>query len=333
MAAMAAVAFSKARRVRMSRGRIWCCSRLRTAAPTSRHSTRFWSSTAGIELLCGSIKPIASIATAPGVERGGDAAAAGPGAGGPQDLVGLGCLHRADRYRRLGIVHVQDRNLAAAVHAGQDRAAADDQAGIVHPGQGHGEARAVLVAVVQPYQRVVAVGADHAFGGVGDQVPRRQAGVPAFQALRHVVADSRHAEREPRSGPPAGSRRRSAEPARRRARCTGCRPAAARRCRSAACRNRRRSGPARRRRKSRPAASRGSAAGCSSSRDSSCFESSCATRPIGGPKPVQARNLEIRNRKSETKSKSEIPMFQTKGAPRVAGHTPPRLTLASLDPF
>ena len=81
--------------------------------------------------------------------------------------------------------------------AGHNRPAVDDQAGVVQAGQGHRKARAVLVAMVQADQAIVAVAADHALGPIGDHVPRRQAGVAAFVALRDVVADRRHAEGEP----------------------------------------------------------------------------------------------------------------------------------------
>ena len=133
---------------------------------------------------------------APGVERCRDAASAGSGTSVAQDLVRLPRFHGADGYGGLCVVDVQDRNLPARMHAGQNGPAADQQARIVHAGQGHGEPWAVLVAVVQADQRVVAVGADHALGPVGDQVAGGQAGIAAFVPLGDVVADGGDAERE-----------------------------------------------------------------------------------------------------------------------------------------
>ena len=58
------IAFSKASRVMMSRGRRSNSSRFLTAAPTLRHSFFFCSVVAGAEELYGSDIPIASIALA-----------------------------------------------------------------------------------------------------------------------------------------------------------------------------------------------------------------------------------------------------------------------------
>ena len=58
------IAFSKARRVMMSRGLMSCSRRLRTAAPARRHSSNLPGSTAGMLALSGSDIPRASIAVA-----------------------------------------------------------------------------------------------------------------------------------------------------------------------------------------------------------------------------------------------------------------------------
>ena len=75
-----------------------------------------------------------------------------------------------------------------------DAAAAEDEAGVVEPREGHGEAGTVLVTVVQADEGIVGVGADDALGGVGDHVARGEAGVAALHSLGDVVADPRYAE-------------------------------------------------------------------------------------------------------------------------------------------
>lgn len=134
---------------------------------------------------------------APGVERGRDAAATRPRTGHPADLVGFGLRNRADAGVSLGVVDIEDRHRPPLVTARVNAAAAEQQAGDVHPGQGHRETGAVFIAVMQPDHRVVTVGRNNALGGVGDQVPRRQAGAPPFQTLRQIVADARRAEGKP----------------------------------------------------------------------------------------------------------------------------------------
>ena len=60
MAAMAVMAFVSDCFVMMSRGRMFFSSRLRTAWPTRRHSSRFPASMAGIDEVSGKLRPIAS---------------------------------------------------------------------------------------------------------------------------------------------------------------------------------------------------------------------------------------------------------------------------------
>ena len=121
-------------------------------------------------------------------------AAAGSRAGDPEDLIGLFLLDGADGGGGLGVVDIQDRDVPVLVLAGMDAAAAEDEAGVVEPREGHGEAGTVLVTVVQADEGIVGVSADDAFGGVGDHIARREAGVAALHSLGDVVADSRYAE-------------------------------------------------------------------------------------------------------------------------------------------
>jgi hypothetical protein len=97
----------------------------------------------------------------------------------------------------LGIVHIQNGDVLVLIAARHDAASADDQARIVHPRQRHREAGAVLVAIVQPDEGIVTMGADHALGRVGDQVAGRQAGVASFVSLRDVVAHAGGAKGTP----------------------------------------------------------------------------------------------------------------------------------------
>ena len=73
---------------------------------------------------------------------------------------------------------------------------AENEPGVVEPRQRHGEARAVLVTVVEADEGVVGVGADHAFGGIGDHVTRGEAGIAALHSLGDIVADTGYAKGE-----------------------------------------------------------------------------------------------------------------------------------------
>ena len=77
-----------------------------------------------------------------------------------------------------------------------DAPSAENEPRVVEPRQRHGETRAVLVTVVEADEGVVGVGADHAFGGIGDHVARGEAGIAALHSLGDIVADTGYAKGE-----------------------------------------------------------------------------------------------------------------------------------------
>ena len=103
---------------------------------------------------------------------------------------------RADRGRRLRVIHVQNRHVLASVTTWLNAATTEDQAGVVHSRQRHRETGAVLVAMVQPDHRVVAVSRHDALGRIRDQVSRNKTRPAAFQTLCQVVTHGRCSERK-----------------------------------------------------------------------------------------------------------------------------------------
>ena len=51
--------------------------------------------------------------------------------------------------------------------------------------------------MMQPDHRVITMRRHHAFGRIGNQVPRHQTGAATFQPLGQVVADTRGSKRKP----------------------------------------------------------------------------------------------------------------------------------------
>ena len=133
---------------------------------------------------------------APGVEGGGDAAAAGSGAGGADDLFGFLEGHGAVGGAGGDVVDIEDGGGFAFVAAGHDGTSVDDEAWVVGAGEGHGEAGAIFVTVMQADDGVVAMGGADEFGAVGDDVAGGEGGVSAFVALGDVVADGTDTEGE-----------------------------------------------------------------------------------------------------------------------------------------
>ena len=118
---------------------------------------------------------------------------AGAGTAGRADLFfvfpQLGFRNLAGRVRADRFEHAGKTGLVAVNAAGQHGAAGDENGGKVQTGRGHQEAGNVLVAVRDHDEAVKAVGFDHGFGGVRDEVSRNERILHAFVAHGDAVAD------------------------------------------------------------------------------------------------------------------------------------------------
>ena len=83
---------------------------------------------------------------------------------------------------------------AAAIGAGKDRAAIDEDRRHVEPAHGHHHAGQRLVAAGQADQRIVAMAAHGELDGIGDDLARRQRGLHALMAHGDAVGDGDGAE-------------------------------------------------------------------------------------------------------------------------------------------
>ncbi|MNV16106.1 hypothetical protein D3C71_1068600 [compost metagenome] len=122
---------------------------------------------------------------------GGELAAAGAGAGADRALDRLQALvgQGAGAVGADGLEHLLDRDLLLADPAGQDGAAVIDQAGDIHPRQGHGRRRDGLVAADDADDAVQLMPLDRQLDGVGDDLAADQRGLHARRAHGDAVGD------------------------------------------------------------------------------------------------------------------------------------------------
>ncbi len=124
-----------------------------------------------------------------GVGRELAAAGAGAGADCALDRLQPRVVQRPGRMGADGLEHLLDRDLPGPDHAGHDGAAVIDQAGDIHPGQGHGRRGNGLVAADDADHAVQLMALDGQFDGVGDDLAADQRGLHAGRAHRDAVGD------------------------------------------------------------------------------------------------------------------------------------------------
>jgi hypothetical protein len=90
--------------------------------------------------------------------------------------------------------HILHGDLAAAIAAGQDRTAIDEDRRHVEAHHGHHHAGQRLVAAGQPNQRVVAMAAHGELDRIGDDLARHQRRLHALVAHGDAVGDGDGAE-------------------------------------------------------------------------------------------------------------------------------------------